>query len=420
MMDKVEIRVLSGSGGAGAVSFRHEKFVPFGGPDGGDGGKGGDVIIKADASLSHLSHFKHKRFYQAEDGGSGRGQKKHGKNGVNLVLTVPAGTVITDGNPSFDSFSITDLAESGQEVIVVKGGRGGLGNSHFATSTNQTPRLAQKGESGKEKELILELKLIAQVGIIGYPNVGKSSLLAAASAARPKIADYAFTTLEPVLGMVDAGTRSFVMAEIPGLISGAHLGRGLGHEFLRHVVRTRLLIHLVDGTSASPVDDMIAVNNELSLFDASLSRKPQVVVVNKIDCPEVRERMPQLKKIFKEAGHTIHFVSAGTGEGVAELMSIIADKLEKILPTETIIEAPIPVLHPLPKETEVIVQKVGQAFILSAPALERLVAGSDTSNPEVRRQIGAILNRPRVRRVLDKAGIKAGDRLRIGDFEWLW
>jgi GTP-binding protein len=418
MLDKVDIHVQSGKGGDGAVSFRREKFVPYGGPDGGDGGKGGDVIIRADAGLTHLGNYQGRRFYHAGDGINGHGKKRHGRDGADLILTVPAGTVITDNNPGFDSFMITDLIDPGQEVIVARGGKGGWGNSHYASSTNQAPRLAQKGAPGEERSLTLELKIIAQVGIIGYPNVGKSSLLAAASAARPRVADYAFTTLEPVLGVVNTGRQSFVMAEIPGLIEGAHLGKGLGHEFLRHAIRTQVLIHLIDGSSESPLDDMISVNNELSLFDASLSAKPQIVAVNKIDRTGVKERIPQLKRMFKEAGYSVHFISAFTGEGVAELMALAADKLQKTAMPESC--DTVPVVHPKQSETELTVHKVGHVFILAAPALERLIAGSDTTDPEVRRQIGAILSRPRVTRILNKAGANPGDKLRIGDFEWTW
>jgi GTP-binding protein len=316
MLDKVEIKVKAGDGGDGAVTFRREKFVPYGGPDGGDGGKGGDVIVKADACIATMNFFHNHRLYKAENADSGRRKKQHGKNGADLVLAVPPGTVVQTLDDVGEPVLIADLAEPGQQMVVARGGKGGLGNSHFASSTNQTPRLAEKGIPGQEKDIILELKLIADVGIIGYPNVGKSSLLAAATAANPKIADYAFTTLEPMLGMVETADKRFVLCEIPGLIEGAHLGKGLGHDFLRHAVRTRVLIHLLDGSSSSPVDDMIAVNNELSLFDASLSRKSQIVVINKVDKDEVKGRVKELSKIFKSIGLTPHFVSAASGEGV--------------------------------------------------------------------------------------------------------
>ena len=253
MFDRVGIEVKAGAGGDGVISFRREKFVPFGGPDGGDGGDGGDVIIMADSSVDSLRVFGRRRFYRAADGKDGKGKGKHGKKGENLILTVPVGTVVLRKTQIVDDALIADLKQPGQQVVVTKGGRGGLGNTHFASPTNQAPRIAQGGETGEENSIILEMRLIADVGIIGYPNVGKSTLLAAASAAKPKIASYPFTTCEPILGVAEVGQRSLVLAEIPGLIDGAHLGRGLGHDFLRHIVRTKILIHLVDGSAASPV-----------------------------------------------------------------------------------------------------------------------------------------------------------------------
>jgi len=321
MFDRVEIVVKAGIGGDGTVSFRREKFVPFGGPDGGDGGGGGDVIIMADEAVTSLKMFARKRYYKAADGRSGERQKRHGKKGGNLVLTVPVGTVVSYKTQIGDNTVLADLDQPAQQVVVAKGGKGGWGNAHFATPTNQAPQMAQKGEGGEEKALILELKLIADIGLIGYPNVGKSSLLAAVSAAKPKIASYPFTTREPVLGVVEVGQQSFVLAEIPGLIDDAHLGRGLGHDFLRHIVRTRMLIHLVDGSSASPLEDMVRVNNELALFDSSLAEKPQLVVVNKIDLPEVRARLAEIREGFNLAGTRVFFISAATGEGITELMA---------------------------------------------------------------------------------------------------
>ena len=319
MFDKVGIVVKAGDGGDGIVSFRREKFVPFGGPDGGDGGNGGDVIVVADLAVTSLKLLARKRYYRVADGGNGRSKKRHGKKGEDLLLAVPAGTLVSHKAQIGDSAIIADLDQAGQQVVVAKGGKGGFGNTHFATSTNQAPQIAQKGEEGEENSIILELKLIADVGLIGYPNVGKSTLLAAVSAAKPKIAPYPFTTREPILGVVEVGGLSFVLAEIPGLIDGAHFGRGLGYDFLRHIMRTRVLIHLVDGSSPSPLDDMIRVNNELGLFDSSLAQKPQLVAVNKIDLPQVREHLAELRESFSAAGTKALFVSAATGEGISEL-----------------------------------------------------------------------------------------------------
>jgi GTP-binding protein len=321
MFDRAEITVRAGDGGDGVVSFRREKFVPFGGPDGGDGGDGGSVVVMADEAATSLKIFRQKRHFRAANGKDGEGKKRHGKKGSDMILAVPVGTVVSYKSQIGGDSLIADLGQPGQQAVVAKGGKGGLGNAHFATSTNQAPQIAEKGEVGEENAIILELKLIADVGLIGYPNVGKSTLLAAVSAAKPKIASYPFTTREPVLGVVEIDQRSFVLAEIPGLIDGAHLGRGLGHDFLRHIVRTRVLIHLIDGSSASPAQDMAQVNTELSLFDSALGQKPQLVVVNKIDLPEVKVRLAELKDSFAAIGTKALFVSAATGEGVPELMA---------------------------------------------------------------------------------------------------
>lgn len=332
MFDRAEIIVRAGDGGDGAVSFRREKFVPFGGPDGGDGGNGGNVIILADPAVGNLRTFKRRGIYRAGRGENGKGKKKHGKNGQDLVLRVPVGTIVSDSDKerSSEEALIADCEQAGQQAVIARGGKGGWGNTHFTSSTNQAPRIAQKGEAGEELSLILEMRLIADVGIIGFPNVGKSTLLAAVSAAKPKVASYPFTTLEPVLGMVEVGQRSFVIAEIPGLIDGAHLGRGLGHDFLRHAMRTKILIHLIDGASASPVEDMGRVNAELGLFDPALAKKPQLVAVNKIDLPEVQAQLVSLKAAFSDAGTPVLFISAAKGEGVSELMAESMKMLSKV------------------------------------------------------------------------------------------
>jgi GTP-binding protein len=325
MFDRAEITVKAGDGGNGVVSFRHEKFVPFGGPDGGDGG---DVIITAERSATSLRAFRYKQHFKAARGKNGRGKDRHGKKGESLTLTVPVGTVVSHKAQIGGDSLIADLDQEGQSVVVAKGGKGGRGNARFATSTNQAPQTAEAGTEGEERSLLLELKLIADVGVIGYPNVGKSTLLAAVSAAKPKIAGYPFTTLEPVLGSVEVGRQSFVLAEIPGLIADAHLGKGLGHEFLRHIVRTRVLIHLLDGGSASPAEDMALVNTELSLFDSALAKKPQLVAVNKIDLASVQERKDEIKQSFSDIGTEIFFVSAVSGQGIAELMAAVAEVLQ--------------------------------------------------------------------------------------------
>jgi len=421
MFDRVEIEVKAGDGGDGVISFRREKFVPYGGPDGGDGGDGGDVIIMADSSVDSLRLFGRRRFYRAVDGNDGKGKGKHGKKGENLILAVPAGTVVLRKTQIVDDALIADLEQPGQQVVVAKGGRGGLGNIHFASPTNQAPRIAQKGESREENSIILEMRLIADVGVIGYPNVGKSTLLAAASAAKPKIASYPFTTREPILGVAEVEQRNFVLAEIPGLIDGAHLGRGLGHDFLRHIVRTKILIHLVDGSSVSPIEDVMRVNAELSLFDSALAHKPQLFAVNKIDLPEVQARLAEIKDAFSCAGITVFFISAATKEGVPELMAETMKLLSQVT-AEVEAGARIhkKVFRPQPRGTGPSVHKEGDTFVVVAPELERIVARTDVTSPEVRWQLRKQLARLGISKALEKTGVKPGDRVRCGDLEWDW
>jgi len=421
LYDRIEIKVKAGDGGDGIVSFRREKYVPFGGPDGGDGGNGGNIIIKADPGITDLKMYRPNKLYKADKGENGKGQKKHGKSGKDLILLVPVGTIALGISGTVEELLIADCEEPGQQEIVAMGGRGGQGNTHFTTSTNQAPRIAQKGEKGEERILVLEMRLIADVGIIGFPNAGKSTLLSKVSAANPKIAGYPFTTLEPILGVVEAGTKEFIIAEIPGLIEGAHMGKGLGHDFLRHIVRTRVLVHLVDGTSEAPVEDMIKVNSELSLYDPDLARKPQVVVVNKIDLPGMKERLDDIRTEFELAGVPVLFISAETGEGIQYLIEETRDLLEKagkrVLAGKKV---PAAVFRPQPKQTEVTVTKDGDTFVINAPALERIIDGVDMTSDEVRRQLQLPMARYGVTRALEKAGVRPGDTVRCGDYEWEW
>ena len=421
MFDRAEIKVKAGDGGSGVVSFRHEKFVPFGGPNGGDGGDGGDVVIRADEAVSNLLVYRRRRNYKADRGRDGAGKKKHGKKGQDLVLAVPAGTVISHKSQISDSSLIADLEQPGQSVVVAKGGRGGKGNTHFATSTNQAPQIAQRGEPGEELDLILELKLIADVGIIGYPNAGKSTLLSAVSAAKPKVAGYPFTTREPILGLVEVGPKSFVLAEIPGLIEDAHLGRGLGHDFLRHVERTRVLIHLVDGSSDSPAADMAQVNTELSLFDSALGKKPQLVVVNKIDLPRVEARLAEITASFSAVGTDVLFISAASGQGTAELMAE-AMNLLRSMPVSKAggIKIPRKVFHPAPRRVAPGVRKEGDTFVVTAPELERIITGPGQAGPNLPGELRQQLHRLGVTKALERAGVKTGDKVRCGNFEWEW
>jgi GTP-binding protein len=341
----------------------------------------------------------------------------HGRNGTPLILKVPEGTIVYEKNAEGRNDLLGDLENAGDQVIAAHGGRGGLGNVHFASSINQTPRLAQSGELGAVRIIGLELKLIADVGIIGYPNVGKSSLLAHATAAKPEIADYPFTTREPIVGVVGVKFENFVLAEIPGLIDGAHLGRGLGHDFLRHSMRTRILIHLIDGTAESPLDNMIKVNNELNLFDSMLARKPQIVVINKIDLPEVQERKKEIIESFREADLKVNFISAMTGEGIPELMKTI----NELLKTSEVEEKPLPkVFRPLPRHKNVSVSKDGDVFVISESELERIVTRVNMEDPTIQGQIRGQMTRLHVDKALENAGIKRGDVIRCGDSEWEW
>jgi GTP-binding protein len=421
LFDRAEITVIAGSGGDGLISFRREKFVPLGGPDGGDGGKGGDVVIKADNNTTSMIGLQRMSLYRAGDGGNGGSKKKHGRNGADLILTVPVGVVVSDKTQMGDDVVICDLTEPNHQAIVARGGRGGLGNTRFVSSTSQAPQIAQKGEDGEEKELILELKLIADVGIIGYPNAGKSSLLASASAAKPKIAGYPFTTLEPVLGFVEVGLQSLIIAEIPGLITGAHLGRGLGHDFLRHVLRTQAIIHLVDGSSRTPMEDMTKINSELGLFDSVLAQKPQIAAINKVDLPDVRGRVAELKEAFNGTGVDPIFISALTGEGVPALMAKAFEVLERIAAQRVKdSDVSVKVFRPKPKIDNIRVYREGETFVVEAPGLERIIADADTTDPGIHLQFNRRLGWPSVKKALEKAGIKAGDNVRCGTLEWRW
>jgi GTP-binding protein len=347
-VNKAEILVGGGNGGDGVVSFRHEKFVPLGGPAGGDGGDGGNVYIIADRNVTNLRYFRRKRSFRAMSGKSGGKQKKHGAKGDDLVIKVPLGTMIFLKEEEQEVL-LADLSQQGRKVLVAKGGSGGLGNVHFATSTNQAPRTATKGKPGEEHRIVLDLKLIADVGIIGYPNVGKSTLLAAVSKAKPKIADYPFTTREPALGVVEVGMKTLVLAEVPGLVDGAHLGRGLGHEFLRHAERTKVLLHVLDGSSQSIIDDIGNLKRELSLYKPEMAQKPQVAVVSKIDLPEVQARLPEIEQLFHTLGIKAFFISAITRQGLSELMSEVIRVLAEVQAGCTDSEEPMAIFRPKPK-----------------------------------------------------------------------
>ena len=346
-IDEAEIRVKAGDGGPGAVAFRREKFVPRGGPSGGDGGNGGDILLETDERLTTLLDFRFKREYRARNGEPGRGRDQNGHAAPEMVLKVPPGTLVRD---SVSGEVLADLRENARRWILVKGGRGGLGNMNFATPTLQAPRFAQPGTEGEEKRVRLELRVLADVGLVGFPNAGKSTLVSRLSRARPKIADYPFTTLQPHLGVVQyKDGRSFVLSDLPGLIEGAHRGAGLGHRFLKHMARTRAIIHLIDASQDRDlVADFDAINNELTLFDPALGRKPQIVAANKIDLPEARERADELRKKLKKRKIDVHAISGATGEGLDDLLDATVRALDA---------APMPAplerdVNPLPAAVE--------------------------------------------------------------------
>ncbi len=324
-IDEVTLYATSGHGGAGCVAFRHEKFIEFGGPSGGDGGKGGDVIFEATSGLSTLLELRHRPHQKAENGHNGMGKNRHGAGGNDLLIKVPVGTVIKDVETDD---VLADLTENGQIVILLKGGRGGQGNARFASATNKAPKFAQPGEDNEERKLRLELKLMADVGLLGLPNAGKSSLISKVSAARPKIADYPFTTMVPSLGVVPyKNYRSFVMADIPGIIEGANEGAGLGHRFLKHLERSGILLHLVDISwmpESDPRAEYESINNELALFSPELAQKGQIVVITKTDLPRTKEELPAIKSWFESKGVTVFPISSATGEGVELLLDEIA------------------------------------------------------------------------------------------------
>ncbi len=326
-IDEAMITVQSGDGGKGCVSFRREKFIPRGGPDGGDGGKGGDIILSTTSRKRTLYQFQYQRHFKAKNGAHGQGNQKTGKNGPNLTIELPPGTLVIDGDTGH---LIKDLVDTGETFVILKGGRGGRGNTRFKTSTHRTPRFAQPGEPGETRTLKLELKLLADVGIIGLPNAGKSTLIAAISSARPKIANYPFTTLTPSLGVVQTGwAEPFVVADIPGLIKGAHQGTGLGIKFLRHIERTRILVHLIDVSSIDPDDPLKeyhTINQELVMYDEKLVKKPQIVVLNKLDLPGVRKAAEIFQSALKDK--KVLLISALTGQGLEQLKSQIVQLLD--------------------------------------------------------------------------------------------
>ncbi len=416
-IDHAKIFVASGKGGNGSTSFRREKYVPDGGPDGGDGGKGGDVILVADINLSTLQDFRYKRKYKAQDGEPGGKRKCFGKGGEDLIIRLPVGSYVKDAE---SGEVLADFTEHEQRVIIARGGKGGLGNTHFANSVRQAPTFARAGQPNEELELIIELKLLADVGLLGMPNVGKSTFLSVVSNAKPKIADYPFTTLEPNLGIVETDLLTFVLADIPGLIEGASEGQGLGTEFLRHVERTRLLLHFVDisGTSGrDPINDFEVINEELANHSSILAERLQIVVGTKSDMAEPAA-MDDFSRIMKEMGHEVYFISAPIHEGVDALLKAVAERLQS-LPL-TILEAGVDPEHRLYKlvESELKVEKRDDGFYVTAPWIENLIMSVNFEDMESMQYFQRTLKKRGVTAALEQAGVQEGDTVNLEEFQF--
>ena len=419
--DYVKIIAKAGNGGNGAISFRREKYVAAGGHDGGDGGKGGDIYFEVDPDSNTLIDFRYNKKFKAENGKNGEGAHKYGKSGENLYIKVPIGTIIRDAKTNR---VLADLSREGQKELILAGGRGGKGNSHFATSTRQAPRFAQDGEKGEEKELILELKLLADVGLIGFPNVGKSTFLSMTTSATPKIADYHFTTLEPNLGVVKTEYGdSFVIADIPGIIEGASEGTGLGLQFLRHIERTRLLLHVIDvygSEGRNPVQDFITINEELKKYSEKLSQRKQIIVANKVDILQDESLYKELEKTAKEHNMEIYKISAATGDGIPELLKHVSDVL-KTLPKENLLETENEKVYTLEnKDDEYTIEREDGKFVIKGEAVERIMRRVNIEDNESLYYFQKSLDNLGVNEKLKKMGIQEGDIVKIDDYELEW
>lgn len=419
--DYAKIYVSSGKGGNGAVSFRREKYIAAGGPDGGDGGKGGDVYFEVDPDSNTLIDFRYKKKFKAENGQNGEGARRFGKSGEDLYIKVPIGTIIKDAETQE---ILADMSENGQKTLVLKGGRGGKGNTHFATSTRQAPRFSQGGEDGEEKELILELKLLADVGLIGFPSVGKSTILSVVTAATPKIAEYHFTTLEPNLGVVKPEYgESFVMADIPGLIEGASEGIGLGIQFLRHIERTRLLLHVIDVSASegrNPVEDYYIINKELGKYSEKLAQRKQIIVANKVDAMQDTSLYESLEKLAKDNDIQIFKISAATGQGLKELMHEVA-KILKTLPKEHLVETTTQrKVYKLEEKEPYTITKAEDMYIVDGPAIRDLMRKVNIEDYESLYYFQRKLDELGVNKKLKEKGVKEGDTVKVFDYLLEW
>ena len=422
-VDEMKFKVKAGDGGNGVVSFRREKYEDMGGPDGGDGGDGGNVILRVDEGLNTLADFRYKNFYEAEDGTNGKGKKQHGSDGQHRYLKVPPGTMVYDVDKGR---LLADLVEDGQECIVARGGEGGKGNARFTKPTRQAPKFAEKGQNGEARTIKLELKLMADVGLIGFPNVGKSTLISSVSAAKPKIDSYHFTTIKPNLGVVSFDDfKSYVMADIPGLIEGAHKGVGLGDDFLKHVERTRLLLHVLDASGREgrdPLEDFDIINEELSNYKEWLSDLPQVVALNKLDLPEAQKNAQYLKEKLQEKGYDVFPISAVTGKGLKNLKYKIGEMLEELpdekQPREEK-DGRVVIKPDFADEEDIVVsQETKDYYVISGKFADKIVQKTDFNNETAVKRMLRILNQNGLKVKMKDAGIQEGDTVKIGPLEF--
>ena len=419
-LDQARIYAKAGDGGNGIVAFRREKFVPLGGPNGGNGGRGGHVYLVVDPDLNTLNAFGHQVHFRAEAGGSGGGSNKTGAMGADLDIPVPPGTLVRDAETNE---LLADLTQPGQRTLLLRGGRGGRGNAAFRSARTKAPRLAENGEAGEERWVTLELKLVADIGIIGVPNAGKSTLLSVVSAAKPKIADYPFTTLTPSLGVAELNHRQMVLADIPGLLEGAHEGVGLGLDFLRHIERTRLLIHLLNGDSPDPLGDFEAINQELILFNPTLADRSQIVVLNKLDLPHARDRWPEVEAAIQAQGLPVMGISAVTGENVQTLLYRVQEMLDALPPRDedaSLAAELIPAEAPVDEKAfEIYAVTDGQWRVVGI-AIERAAQMTNWDYYEAAMRFQRILRAMGIADALTKAGVKEGDTVHIAEIELIW
>jgi GTP-binding protein len=426
MIDQVIVKMMAGDGGRGSVSFHREKFVQEGGPDGGLGGRGGHIIAIASHQLNTLARYRRQHIFSSAKGQRGDTNNRRGRDGEDLILEVPVGTIITglqaDGS---DGEVVADLASEGQGVVVARGGRGGWGNTHFKSSTNRAPRVAQRGQGGQSRECRFELRLIADIGIVGIPNAGKSTLLGQLSAANPRVGAYPFTTLEPHLGVVRAGWEEFVVADLPGLIEGAADGAGLGHEFLRHTNRTRLLIHLIDGAGDDPLHAYDLINQELSAYSPELGEKPQIVAVNKLDTDDVQLLREDIEEAFRARGVAPIYLSALTGEGVSEILDRCTESLKKEredaeLKRQTAKRGPVVITPRADSRRFDVVRLTDGSFRVKGRQVETFIEMMDVEDEAAMEEVYRWLDRRGVSGALRKAGLDSGDTVRVGSSYWEW